>query len=144
MTVLTIFVFESQLMQMPGPRNIVIYWPALGHFILCKSPGTGHTLRCKCPGVPGGMVNGQIDTCISSTKQPICKALKTLEFVSSEAIYCRRKKALKRRTGSQGAARIYDKNVSFPITPALLMLIFAELFIVNAETKWLRTGKKES
>ena len=51
-------------MQMPGPRDIVIYWP--GHFLLCKSPGAGHTFWCKSPGVPGGgMVTGQIDTCIS-------------------------------------------------------------------------------
>ena len=125
--------FESQLMQMPSPRNIVIYWPAPGHFILCKSPGTGHTLQCKSPGVPGGMVTGQIDTCISSTKQPIRKALKALEFVSSEVIYCWTKKALKCRTGSQGAARTCDKNVSFPITPALLMLIFCR--IVHCECR---------
>ena len=34
------------------------------HFLLCKSPGAGHTFWCKSPGVPGGMVTGQIDTCI--------------------------------------------------------------------------------
>ena len=54
MTVLTIFMFESQLMQMPGPRDIVIFMPAPGHFLLCKSPGTGHTFRCKSPRVTGG------------------------------------------------------------------------------------------
>ena len=44
--------------------------PAPGHFLLCKSPGAGHTFRCKSPGVPGGMVTGQIDTCITFTKDP--------------------------------------------------------------------------
>ena len=37
------------------------------HFLLCKSPGAGHTFRCKSPGVPGGMVTGQIDTCIANS-----------------------------------------------------------------------------
>ena len=54
MTVLTIFTFESRLMQMPGPRDIVIYRPGPGYFLLCKSPGAGHTFWCKSPGVPGG------------------------------------------------------------------------------------------
>ena len=39
MTVLTLFM----LMQMPGPRDIIIYWPGPQAFLLCKSPG-----------VPGG------------------------------------------------------------------------------------------
>ena len=34
--------------------------------MLCKSPGAGHTFWCKSPGVPGGMVIGQIDTCITT------------------------------------------------------------------------------
>ena len=54
------------LMQMPGPRDIVIYLPGPRHFLLCKSPGAGHTFWCKSPGVPGGMVTGQIDTCITT------------------------------------------------------------------------------
>ena len=65
MTVLTIFMFESQLMQMPGPRDIIIFRPAPAHFLLRKSPRTGHThFGTKAPGCPGGMVTGQIDTCI--------------------------------------------------------------------------------
>ena len=65
------------LMQMPGPRDIVIYWPPPGHFMLCKSPGAGHPFRCKSlgaghpfrcksPGVPGGIVTGQTDACITA------------------------------------------------------------------------------
>ena len=54
MTVLTIFMFESQLMQMPGPRDIVVYWPGPQAFSVVQSPGAGHTFRCKSPGVPGG------------------------------------------------------------------------------------------
>ena len=53
MTVLTIFMFESHLIQMPGPRDIVILGPPPGHFLLCKSPGAGHTFRGKSLGVPG-------------------------------------------------------------------------------------------
>ena len=37
-----------------------------------------------------------------------------------------RKKAPRSRTGSQGVARTSVRNVSFPTTPALLMLIFLQ------------------
>ena len=70
------------LMQVHGPRDIVIYWAGRGHFLLCKSPGAGHTFWCKSPeaghtfwckslGVPGGggMVTGQIDTCIMGSQR---------------------------------------------------------------------------
>ena len=53
------------LMQMPGSRDIVIYWPGPRAFSVVQNPGAGHTFRCKSPGVPGGMVTGQIDTCIT-------------------------------------------------------------------------------
>ena len=33
------------LMQMPGPRDIVIIGPAPGHFLLCKSRGAGQKPR---------------------------------------------------------------------------------------------------
>ena len=50
----------------PAPGTSSFIGPAPGHFLLCKSPGAGHTFRCKSPGVPGGgMVTGQIDTCIT-------------------------------------------------------------------------------
>ena len=47
-------------MQMPGPRDIVIYRPRPGlvHFLLCKSPGAGHTFWCKIPGVLAGEGDG--------------------------------------------------------------------------------------
>ena len=72
MTVLTLFM----LTQMPGPRDIVIYWPGPGHFLLRKSPGAGQHFGAKAPGCPGGMVTGQIDTCINRKK--ICKQLNSL------------------------------------------------------------------
>ena len=50
MTVLTIFM----LMQMPGPRDIVIYWPGLRAFSVVQKPGAGHTFGAKAPGCPGG------------------------------------------------------------------------------------------
>ena len=67
MTVLTIFVFESQLMQMPGPKDIVIYWPGPRTFSVVQKPwGWAHILVQK-PRGGGGMVTGQIDTCIKRT-----------------------------------------------------------------------------
>ena len=63
---LTIFMFESQLMQHPAPGTLSFIVPAPGHFLLCKSPGAGHTFQCKSPGLlGGGMVIGQSDTPIS-------------------------------------------------------------------------------
>ena len=56
--------------------------------------------------------------------QPIRKALKTPEFVLSEANYCRTKKGFEASDRFQGVVRTTDINVSFPTTPALLMLIF--------------------
>ena len=61
---MTVLMFESQLMEMPGPRDIVIDRPnprafsvVLGTHFGAKAPG--------CPG-EGGMVSGQIDTCINN------------------------------------------------------------------------------
>ena len=57
MIVLTIFMFESQLMQMPGPRDIVIYWSGPRAFSAVQKPRGAR-----------GMVTGQIDTCITTSK----------------------------------------------------------------------------
>ena len=48
------------LMQMPGPGDIVIYWPGPRAFsVVQKLWGAGG-------GGEGGLVTGQIDTCINS------------------------------------------------------------------------------
>ena len=66
MTLLTIFMFESQLMQMPGPRDIVIYWPGPRAFSVVQKPwGWAHISVQKPRGAQGGMVTGQTDTCIT-------------------------------------------------------------------------------
>ena len=53
-------------MQMPGPRDIVIYWPGPRAFSVVQKPwGWEHILVQKPRGARGGMVTGQIDTCIS-------------------------------------------------------------------------------
>ena len=44
---LTIFMFESWLMQMPGPRDIMIYWPGPLAFSVLQKPGAGHTFWCN-------------------------------------------------------------------------------------------------
>ena len=58
--------FESQLMQMSGSREIVIYWPGPGHFCCAKAPGLGSHFGAKALGCRGGMVTGQIDTYIKA------------------------------------------------------------------------------
>ena len=60
--------------------------PAPGHFLLCKSPGAGHTFRCKSARVPGGMVTGQIDTCIISSMFLFGELIKSL-FIHLLASY---------------------------------------------------------
>ena len=61
------FMFESQLVQMPGPRDIILYWPGPRAFSVVQKPrGWAHISVQKPQGARGGgMVTGQIDTCIS-------------------------------------------------------------------------------
>ena len=55
------------LMQMPGPRDIVIYLPGPRAFSVVQKPwGWAHILVQKPRGARGGMVTGQIDTCITT------------------------------------------------------------------------------
>ena len=57
--------FESQLIQMLGPRDIVIYWPGPRAFSVVQKPRDwAHILVQKPWGARGGGVTGQIDTCI--------------------------------------------------------------------------------
>ena len=59
---------ESQLMQKPGPRDIIIYWPGPRAFPVVQKPwGWAHILVQKPRGARGGggVVTGQIDTCIT-------------------------------------------------------------------------------
>ena len=65
MIVVTILMFESQLMQMPGPRDIVIYWSGPRAFSVVQKPEDwAHILMQKPRGAQEGKVTGQIDTCI--------------------------------------------------------------------------------
>ena len=55
------------LMQMPGPRNIVIYWPGPWAFSVVQKPwGWAHILVQKPQGARG-VVTVQIDTCITAS-----------------------------------------------------------------------------
>ena len=56
------------LMQMPGPKDIVVYWTGPQAFSVEQKPGAENTFRCKSP--PGGMVTGQIDNCITDDPAP--------------------------------------------------------------------------
>ena len=52
------------LMQMPGPRDIVIYWAGPRAFSVVQKPwGWAHVVQK--PRGARGMVTGQIDTCIT-------------------------------------------------------------------------------
>ena len=58
------FMFESQLVQMPGPMDIILYWPGPRAFSVVQKPrGWAHILVQKPRGARG-VVTGQIDTCI--------------------------------------------------------------------------------
>ena len=75
--------FESQLMQMPGPRDIVIYRPGLRAFSVVQKPlGWAHIL-VQSPGVSGGMVTGQIDTCIIDWSKKIISLDEEANFCST-------------------------------------------------------------
>ena len=54
--------FESQLIQMPGPRDIVIYWSDPRAFSVVQKPRGWAHISVQKP--RGARVTGQIDTCI--------------------------------------------------------------------------------
>ena len=56
--------FESQLIQMPGLRDIVIYWPGPRAFSVVQKPRDWAHILVEKPLVPWGGGTGQIDTCI--------------------------------------------------------------------------------
>ena len=69
-------------MQIPGPRDIVIYWPGPRAFSVVQKPwGWAHIFVQKPRG--GGVVTGQIDTCITC---PTCITL--LDKAPCQAIIC--------------------------------------------------------
>ena len=73
--------FESQLLQMPGPRDIVIYWPCPRAFSVVQKPRAWAHISKQKPGGGGLMVTGQIDTCIT---HPLCIGL----FLYPNIILC--------------------------------------------------------
>ena len=54
MTVVTIFMFESQLMQMPGPGTLSFIGSAPGIFCCAKALGLGTHFGAKAPECPEG------------------------------------------------------------------------------------------
>ena len=65
-------------MQMPGPRDILnLLARPPGIFCCAKALGLGTHFGAKALGCPGGgMVTGQIDTCITSAEESIVVARK--------------------------------------------------------------------
>ena len=61
MTVLTLYVDANA--QPQGHRHLLARPP--GIFCCAKALGLGTHFGAKAPGCPGGMVTGQIDTCIN-------------------------------------------------------------------------------
>ena len=66
---LTMFMFERPVgtNARPQGRHTLLARPP-GIFCCAKAPGLGTHFGAKAPGCPGGMVTGQIDTCITSAK----------------------------------------------------------------------------
>ena len=60
------FMFESQLVQMPAPRDIILYWPSPRAFSVVQKPRGWAHISVQKPRGTGGMVTGQIDTCIAT------------------------------------------------------------------------------
>ena len=56
--------------QMPAPRELPQQIPAPGQKLGCKSPRVGANFRCRSSGVRGGMVMGEIGTCIMQENVP--------------------------------------------------------------------------
>ena len=52
------------LMQMPGPRDIVIDWPDPRAFSVVQKPWGWAHISVQKPRGARGMLTGQIDTCI--------------------------------------------------------------------------------
>ena len=62
--------FEGKLMQMPGPRDIVIFRPAPWAFSVLQKPWGWAQISVQKPrGARGGMVTGQIDICIKKLQK---------------------------------------------------------------------------
>ena len=51
-------------MQMPGPRDIVIYWSGPWAFYVVQKPKCWAHISVQKPLGARGMITGQIDTCI--------------------------------------------------------------------------------
>ena len=64
---LTMFMFERPVgtNARPQGRHPLLARPP-GIFCCAKAPGLGTHFGAKAPGCPGGMVTGQIDTCITT------------------------------------------------------------------------------
>ena len=64
---LTMFMFKRPVgtNARPQGRHPLLVRPP-GIFCCAKAPGLGTHFGAKAPGCPGGMVTGQIDTCIIS------------------------------------------------------------------------------
>ena len=57
--------FESWLIQMLSPRDIVIYWPGPRAFSVVQKPWGWAHISVQKPRGAQGMVTGEIDTCIT-------------------------------------------------------------------------------
>ena len=69
MTVLALYVDANARTQ--GHRHLLVRPP--GIFCCAKALGLGTHFGAKAPGCPGGMVTGQIDTCISLLVKAACQ-----------------------------------------------------------------------
>ena len=72
--------FESQLMQIPGLRDIVIYWPAPRAFSVAQKPwGWAYLLMQKPRGAWGGGDDGNRSNWYLHYLQSVCLLIKFLK-----------------------------------------------------------------
>ena len=75
------------LMQMPGPRDILnLLARPPGIFCCAKALGLGTHFGAKAPGCPGGMVTGQIDTCITIRFETILGVANRVSIESTKRV----------------------------------------------------------
>ena len=67
-------------MQMPGPKDIVIYWPGPRAFSVVQKPWGWAHISVQKPRGPGGIVTGQIDTCITIGNFKVTLAKQKMSF----------------------------------------------------------------
>ena len=112
-----------------GHRHLLARPP--GIFCCAKALGLGTTFRCKSPGVPGGMVTGQIDTCIRPFSTYNYKSY--IFHTCSEFWRARRKINMERKRGTWKLHRLL---FSWLLDQVRTFWAILELLALGSYTAW--------